>query len=255
MIVNAKFEGSDIAADHVITDPPYSRHTHGTGATMRGGKAGRNDFGFDALGIALQADIAESICAARSWSVVFTDDRSISSWVAAIESRGGRFVRSIPWVRWSMPQLSGDRPPQGWEPVLLFRGRASGRARWNGPGNLTHLDQKVMRGAGKHKTQKPLDLMLRLVSYFTEPDALILDPCAGRGTTVLAAQLLGRRAVGYEMDRVEAIKAAHRLRVGGTLDDHKRVQRWEELHEREQSDKARMRAVTKRARQRLDTRA
>lgn len=189
--------------DHVITDPPYSAHTHRTGATMRGGKARRNHFGFGSLTPALRDKIADLVVMARSWSVVFCDDRSISTWIDAVESRGGKFIRSIPWVRWSMPQLSGDRPPQGWECVLIFWGKENGRKSWNGPGNLTHFSDKCMRGPGKHKTQKPLSLMLKIVSYFTRPDAVILEPCAGRGTTAAAALALGRACVFTEIDAAE----------------------------------------------------
>lgn len=197
--------------DHVITDPPYSKHTHATGTTTHGGKAKKNEFGFGSVSDELTNRIADLVVGASSWSVIFCDDRSIQSWIDAVESRGGKFIRSIPWIRWSMPQLSGDRPPQGWECVLIFWGKSKGKKRWFGPGNMTHFDDTCMRGAGKHKTQKPLSLLLKIVSFFTRQDSLILDPCAGRGTTPLAAKMLNRRCEWTELNELESALASARL--------------------------------------------
>lgn len=51
-----------------------------------------------------------------------------------------------------------------------------------------------------HPTQKPLDLLQMLIGQYTQPGELVLDPFAGSGSTLKAAQLTGRRAIGIEMD-------------------------------------------------------
>ena len=51
---------------------------------------------------------------------------------------------------------------------------------------------------GKHPTQKPLDLLRRIVSASTNAGDLILDPFMGSGTTGVAAIELGRRFVGID---------------------------------------------------------
>lgn len=236
------------AYDHVITDPPYSSHTHSTGATMKGGRAGKNDLGFSSISPELLEKIAEMIAGARSWSVIFCDDRSICTWIDAVESRGGKFIRSIPWIRWSMPQLSGDRPPQGWECVLVFWGKTPGKKSWNGPGNLTHFCDKCMRGKGKHKTQKPLSLMLKIVEYFTNYGSIILDPCAGRGTTVVAAKMLGRAACWTEIDNEELVLANARISDPSEGDKKDHVFHIEHMR-RVSADKARMKELTKKIRE------
>jgi len=45
----------------------------------------------------------------------------------------------------------------------------------------------------EHPTQKPLELMKRLIEIHSKPDDLIFDPFAGSFTTALAAEQLGRR--------------------------------------------------------------
>jgi site-specific DNA-methyltransferase (adenine-specific) len=52
-----------------------------------------------------------------------------------------------------------------------------------------------------HPTQKPLGLMMRLIEIFTDPGDVVIDPCAGSGVTLLAAENLGRRAYGFECKR------------------------------------------------------
>lgn len=50
-----------------------------------------------------------------------------------------------------------------------------------------------------HPCQKPLDLM-QWVLGFIDPKLTILDPFAGSGTTLVAAKMLGRNAIGVEQD-------------------------------------------------------
>ncbi|WP_104629257.1 DNA-methyltransferase [Helicobacter bizzozeronii] len=53
---------------------------------------------------------------------------------------------------------------------------------------------------GKHPTQKPLRLLVRLILMASHPDSLIGDPFSGSGTTGIAANLLGRAFVGMEKE-------------------------------------------------------
>lgn len=52
-----------------------------------------------------------------------------------------------------------------------------------------------------HPTQKPVPLLERLISLFTDENDVVIDPCAGSGTTLLAAANLNRRAYGFEVDK------------------------------------------------------
>lgn len=53
---------------------------------------------------------------------------------------------------------------------------------------------------GHHPTQKPLELLRRFVAICTEPDALVLDPFCGSGTTGVVAVELGRKFIGIDVD-------------------------------------------------------
>ena len=52
-----------------------------------------------------------------------------------------------------------------------------------------------------HTTQKPLALLRRLIELFTDPDDVVIDPCAGSGSTVIAAAGLNRKAYGMEISK------------------------------------------------------
>ena len=58
-----------------------------------------------------------------------------------------------------------------------------------------------------HPTQKPVPLLERLIEIFTDKGDVVIDPCAGSGTTLLAAAQMGRRAYGFEIKK-EFCKAA-----------------------------------------------
>jgi DNA modification methylase len=51
-----------------------------------------------------------------------------------------------------------------------------------------------------HPTQKPLRVLEHLIRISSQPDALVLDPFMGVGSTGVAALKLGRRFIGMELD-------------------------------------------------------
>lgn len=53
---------------------------------------------------------------------------------------------------------------------------------------------------GKHPTQKPLRLLVRIILATTSQDDWILDPFSGSSTTGIAANLCGRRFAGIEQE-------------------------------------------------------
>lgn len=53
---------------------------------------------------------------------------------------------------------------------------------------------------GKHPTQKPLSVLTRIILSCTDPGDWILDPFSGSSTTGIAANLIGRRFCGIELE-------------------------------------------------------
>ncbi len=73
------------------------------------------------------------------------------------------------------------------------------------------LKVRSCHGRADHPTQKPLGVVTPLLEYSCPPAGLVLDPFAGSGTTLVAAQLLGCRAVGVELDAGYCQAARRRL--------------------------------------------
>ena len=52
-----------------------------------------------------------------------------------------------------------------------------------------------------HPTQKPISVLKRLIEIFTDAGDVVIDPCAGSGSTLRAAHELGRCAYGFEVSK------------------------------------------------------
>lgn len=204
------------SVDVVISDPPYDARTHDggrKGVTGKGANSGvvdKRPIGFEPIddpagvGSAL-VDIS------RRWVVCFCAIEQIGGYAAGVGPdrwvRGGIYVKTNP-----TPQFSGDRPATWGDAVAIMH--RPGRKRWNGGGRAarwTHARGIQKREGALHETQKPLALMLELVSLFSEPGELVWDPYCGSGTTGVACLRLGRRFLGHELQPHYAEIAAERL--------------------------------------------
>lgn len=244
-------EGVISTVNTIICDPPYSRYVHENAMSCNasGGVSlgvTERDFGFGHCTPKLRRWLARASAHVKGWSLFYSDVESAYLWRISCEAAGAEYVRTLPWVRWSQPQLSGDRPPQGLELVTLVHAQEIGKRggkrprkkAFNGRGNMTELlhegpealRQKSLRGEDKYKAEKPLDQMLELVSAFSNPGDVVADFCAGVGTTGVACVLLGRAFIGTEIDA--AVCARANTRIGHARDrllserDAERVERW-----------------------------
>jgi site-specific DNA-methyltransferase (adenine-specific) len=52
-----------------------------------------------------------------------------------------------------------------------------------------------------HPTQKPVKLLERLITIFTDPGDVVIDPVAGSGSTLIAAENTGRKGIGFEIKK------------------------------------------------------
>lgn len=206
--------------DHVITDPPYSAHVHDVGQIHKpqvgkpGRKAGQGSgesFGFDALSPVDLETLAEAAARiAKRWTLIFCDLEGADAWRRALREKGLPPIRQGLWVKPdAMPQLTGDRPANGAEAIVIAH--PPGKKRWNGGGTSAVWTHCIERTDRAHPTQKPLPLLLELVDLFTEAGELVIDPFCGSGTTGAACVRLGRRFIGVEKDPKHAATARERL--------------------------------------------
>lgn len=58
-----------------------------------------------------------------------------------------------------------------------------------------------------HPTQKPVELLKKLIEIFTDEGDVVIDPCAGSGSTLVAAERLNRKSYGFEIKKEFYLKA------------------------------------------------
>lgn len=186
--------------DAVITDPPYGEKTHANAKSNRGTGVGSKAIDFSSLTADQLSEIL-AICASKCerWVIGTMEWRHISTFDTSPPA-GLELVRMGVWVKTNpMPQISCDRPAQGWEGIAYMHSTSGTKKRWNGGGMHGNFIGALVTD-GAHPTGKPLPLFSGFVSRFTDPNDLVLDPFMGSGTTGAAAIQLGRKFIGIERD-------------------------------------------------------
>jgi adenine-specific DNA methylase len=92
----------------------------------------------------------------------------------------------------------------GWKPVLIFGSCARMFH------DVIEVGDDVDEGRARHPHGQSLNALREVVERLTLPGQLVVDPCAGGGTTLLAATQLGRHAVGCDVD-ARAVENVRRL--------------------------------------------
>lgn len=82
-----------------------------------------------------------------------------------------------------------------WRSDILNKTGKQMRSVWTIP--FTPLAEKT---AGKHPTQKPIELLTRIIASCTDKGDVVLDPFNGSGTTGVVAKKLGRKYIGIEKE-------------------------------------------------------
>lgn len=203
--------------DALIVDAPYSAKTHSghdgaaaapteksaTWACANGRvvkKINRRSITYSAWSPDDVAAFVESWAPrTRGWIVSITDDVLAPAWASAMEAAGRYVFAPLPLVETgSRVRLSGDGPSAWTCWVIVSRPKTRDFQRWG-----------TLRGAyiaGSERKDvvggKPLGLMRQIVEDYSRPGDVVCDPCCGAGTTLAAACLEGRRAIGAEMDPV-----------------------------------------------------
>ena len=72
-------------------------------------------------------------------------------------------------------------------------------------------------GLGGHGAQFPIGLPGRCIALSSRPGDLVLDPFVGSGTTILAADRLGRRGLGFDVSGTYLRAARSRIATGHSL--------------------------------------
>ena len=133
--------------------------------------------------------------------------RSFTFWRAIVDA-GWQFHEELVWVKDSMvlghsdyhfrhePILYGYAPGEG----RSGRGKHAG-SRWFGDhSQTTVLEYDRPKRSSEHPTMKPVALVAAMLANSTPVGGSVLDPFSGSGSTIIAAEQLGRRCYAMEID-------------------------------------------------------
>lgn len=205
----------EIACNSVIGDPPYcSGGRQQAGARGALSKSGREEwFLTDNMGTDSYIWWMREIVS-RLWSIsetgahlyLFTDWRQYSNVVTACETKGWALRGCVVWDKDKGGAMGSFwRNNHEWIPVF-----SKGPPRPLPHGGFFNTWRGSKPQDDEHPTVKPLGLLKYLIEA-CGPDATVLDPWMGSGTTLRAAKDLGRRAIGIELEERYCEIAAKRL--------------------------------------------
>lgn len=126
--------------------------------------------------------------------VSFIDWRMYPNLYGAIESAGFRICNLIVWNK---TYFGIGRHFRKQHELIIHASKGTGRGpfRKNCP---DIIDCKPIRN-GRHHTQKPEPLLREIITTLTKPGETVLDCFAGSGSTVAAAESVGRNGIGIEL--------------------------------------------------------
>ena len=199
---------ADVECDAVITDPPYSERT--ARGFIGGNRAQHRGITYGAVTEPwCEVMLAWAQRAARWWAL-FWGDHYQARWYEDAAPPWYHFA-PLAWTKVDPPpRFMADGPAPGceWLTVLRPRHVLPPSRRGSRPGSY---HGKTAKNDGRFGGAKPMWLMRALVRDYTLAGDTVADACAGTGTTLLAAALEGRRAIGAELDPETFEKAVKRL--------------------------------------------
>jgi DNA modification methylase len=182
-------------ADMVFTDPPY-----GVGYT--GGAKPREELAGDEIGTAIYANALPNLKAAAADHAalyLWYADAHAAAAAAAAAAAGYDITAQIIWVK-NNAQFVSSAHYHGKHEPCFYAHRHGKSARWNGAKNEVTIWECDRANKNKyHPTQKPVPLAARAITNSTFDGDCVLDLFLGSGTTMIAAEQLGRRAFGMEI--------------------------------------------------------
>ena len=134
----------------------------------------------------------------------------------ALEEEDFKIINNITWKKLNPPPNISCRAFTHSTDTILWAKKASKKAKHkfkyevmkelNGGKQMkdvweTSLTRPSEKKCGKHPTQKPIELLEKIVLASTDKNDLILDPFNESGTTGIVANRLNRRYIGIEKEK------------------------------------------------------
>ena len=209
--------------DMIFADPPY--FLSGDGITCSGGKMVSVNKGKWDEKISIKEKHKFNKKWIRECKKVLKDDGTI--WISgtmhniysigmALEEEGFKIINNITWkklnpppniscrafvhstetVLWAKKDISKAKHKFNYDVMKKLNNNKQMKDVWE-----TSLTKPSEKKCGKHPTQKPIELLEKIILASTDENDLILDPFNGSGTTGIVANRLKRKYIGIEKEK------------------------------------------------------
>jgi hypothetical protein len=152
----------------------------------------------------------------HGWLCSLTDHILFPHWASSAGINDRVAFAPLPFVETgSRVRMVGDGPSSWTCWLSVSRPRGEPWSKWGAlrgayvlPGeryfNAAEKDERIIGG-------KPVSGMCMIVSDYSRRGDLVVDPCCGAGTTLVAARMMGRQAIGLDTCREHLEIAARRI--------------------------------------------
>ena len=209
--------------DMIFADPPY--FLSGDGITCSGGKMVSVNKGKWDEKISIKEKHKFNKKWIRECKKVLKDEGTI--WISgtmhniytigmALEEEGFKIINNITWkklnpppniscrafvhstetVLWAKKDITKARYKFNYDVMKKLNNNKQMKDVWE-----TSLTKPSEKKCGKHPTQKPIELLEKIILASTDENDLILDPFNGSGTTGIVANRLKRKYIGIEKEK------------------------------------------------------
>lgn len=190
----------DGCIDCVVTDPPYRTISGGSGPTsgFGGGVLAANNgkiFKHNDITPSEYLPLIYRILKPGSHCYVMTNVLNLREMLNLAHDIGFGLHNLLIWQK---NTGTANRWYMKFAEYTLFLRKGPART-INNPGSNNIFAANNPRNKA-HPTEKPVELMEHYILNSTEPGEIVLDPFAGSGSTLVAAQQTGRRWIGCEID-------------------------------------------------------
>lgn len=208
---------ADVQCDALITDTPYSQRTEDGFRTSA--DINKRGLGYDPIDEDWVCDFVSSWHPRTTGWLVMCCDHISARWIESAMEACGRYVfPPLPIVKTgAAPRMSCDGPASQSEWMMVSRPKQKRFLSWGSLRGWYSMETvRAGRGHLGVSGAKSLDFMRAIIRDYSKPGDMVCDPCAGGGTTLLAAAMENRKAIGAEMDPKHYEIARKRIAKGYT---------------------------------------
>ena len=202
----------DECVDMIFTDPPYYQYRAKNVRGLKKHKDVVTEFGFDGFKseeeyLCFLKEVLKEcyrVCKPGASGYLWCGDDFVSYLNRMIERVGFKFRKVIHWHKTNPFPANYTRKMYANSMEMLVHFSKGTPKTWNNKStNDMHnfIQSPICMGKerSKHKTQKPLKVCFPFIEISSDEGDLILDPFIGSGSTAVAAKILKRKFIGFEL--------------------------------------------------------